>query len=109
MKNEYSDDELIHSDFFKGLSRQPQIFGVNYYPSILNFLSWIVLFIGSGKLIFLLLLPISHFVFSLIGKNNPDFFSDIWIWMTSIMDADVAEEHNGEITFSHVSPNRFDH
>lgn len=109
MSQNHEEQPLIESDFFKGLSRQPQILGVNMTPAVINFMLWVIFFIGSGKLFFLLLLPVFHGIFALLSSSNPSFFTDIWIYVNTLFFSETATEHNGEITLHSGTQKRFDH
>lgn len=105
----YKDEDLDSFPFFSGLTRQPQIGGVNLLAVVAEFEIISILFLATmNPLIIMAAVPL-HFILYLLNSKDPNIFTNIYLMIITIGAANRAEEFHNMETFSHISPIRFDH
>lgn len=105
----YEDEELDHSAFFGGLSREPQFGGVNQMAAVCNGISFIILFISTSNFIWWLVGPFVHLILRALNAKDPNIFANIFLQVITTMTIKNAREFHNTPSLSPINPNRFDY
>jgi type IV secretion system protein VirB3 len=79
MENEPFD---IHIDqLFVGLTREPTLLGIPYFAFIIEMMSTVLIFLGTGNPFVLLVGVPIHGITYLISAGNPGVFASMFLWL----------------------------
>ncbi|MFZ6774644.1 VirB3 family type IV secretion system protein [Undibacterium sp. SXout7W] len=104
----YDDEDLDEYPFFAGLTRQPQIGGVNLIAVVVEFEIIAILFLATANLLVIFAAIPLHTILYLMNSKDPDVFRNMYLMIITNGVAKREKEFHDMDSFSHVPPDRFD-